>query len=331
MLLVVTYHYIRERRIDKGIYPITPSNFERQLDLLGEHFRFISLSELIEMKNNNQERNISENLCLIAFDDGLREQYETAWAILRKKHIPAIFFVCTKPLLDGQLLRVHKIHYIRSIINHSDIENSLLAVFKERYNKELKRIDLNLLKKTYRYDSESEAYVKYLLNYVLSERDVDKFINYLYEKYVDLKYEAPDIYLSEKQIIELSKHDAIGSHTVSHRPLSKLDLQEATYELSASKKTLEGLTNKKILAISYPYGGPLAVTREVAKIAERIGYEIGFATERSFNNSFLEPLLLARADTNDVIGGKSHQFDYVEGQLRITGNFGLSRHQWMTE
>lgn len=320
MFLAVNYHYIREKKTNKGIYPITPSDFEKQLDLLGKHFKFISIPELVEMKKNNQKGDMGENYCLITFDDGLCEQYETAWSILKRKCIPAVFFVCTKPLFDGQLLRVHKIHYIRSIINHSDIENSFFKVFKDKYSKKLKNMDSNSLKKTYRYDSEDEAYLKYLLNYVLSERDVDKFIDYLYEKYVGLEHDASDIYMIEEQIIELSKYDAIGSHTVSHRPLSKMDLQEAYSELSESKKTLEDLTNNKILAISYPYGGHSAVTKEVAKISEKIGYEIGFTTERSFNNSFIEPLLLARVDTNDVPGGKKPQFDFIDGVLSITGN-----------
>jgi peptidoglycan/xylan/chitin deacetylase (PgdA/CDA1 family) len=335
MLLVVMYHYIREKKTNKGIYPITPYDFEKQLDLLGKHFKFISISELIEIKKSNPKGDIDENYCLITFDDGLREQYETAWPILKTKGIPAVFFVCTKPLLDGEVLRVHKIHHIRSMINHSDIENSFSKVFKDKYSKELKNIDSDLLKKTYRYDSEDEAYLKYLLNYVLSERDVDKFVDYLYEKYVGLglEHDALDIYMTEEQIIELSKYDAIGSHTMSHRPLSKMDLKEAAYELSESKKTLDDLTNSntKILAISYPYGGPAAVTKEVAKIAEKIGYEIGFTTERSFNKSFSEPLLLARADTNDVPGGKSPQFEYIQGALRIRGNFNLKRMQWVTE
>ncbi|MFC2001660.1 polysaccharide deacetylase family protein [Chloroflexota bacterium] len=331
MLLVITYHYIREIQTGKGIYPITPSNFAKQLDLLGEHFRFISLPELIDMKNNRPALTISENLCLITFDDGLREQYETAWPILKKKGIPAVFFVSTQPLLDGQLLRVHKIHYVRSIIKHSVIEDSLSAVFKTEYNEIMGNIDPGLIAKIYRYDSESEAYLKYLLNFVLSENDVDKFIEYLYEKYVKLKDDTRALYLTENQIIELSKHDAIGSHTVSHRPLGKLDLKEAVFELSESKKTLENLTDKRIMAVGYPYGGSAAVTREVAEIAEKSGYEVGFTTERSFNNSLLDPLLLARADTNDAIGGKSPQFDFVGGKLTITGNFNLTRSRWESE
>ena len=331
MLLVVSYHYIREMGTGRGIYPITPTNFEKQLDLLGEHFRFVSISELVEMKNNNPGGNISENLCLIAFDDGLREQYDTAWPILKERRLPAVFFVCTKPLLDGQLLRVHKIHHIRSAVNHVDIEQSFLEVFKDRYSKELKSIDSELLKKTYRYDSEDDAYLKYLLNYVLSERDVDEFIGHLYQKYAGAKDEAAALYLTENQIIELAKYDAISSHTVSHRPLSKLDPEEIVYELSDSKKTIENLTSRKISTLSYPYGGPSAVTREVAQIAQKVGYEIGFTAERSFNNSLIEPLLLARADTNDVIGGNHPQFDYVDGKLRITGNFALGRRQWVTE
>lgn len=331
MLLVVTYHYIRETGTGMGIYPVTPANFEKQLDLLGEHFRFVSIAELIEMKSSNPGGDISENLCLITFDDGLREQYETAWPILRKRRIPALFFICTGPLADGQLLTVHKIQHIRSRVNHAEIERSLAEFFKDRYLQELKNIDRNIIKKTYRYDSEDEAYLKYLLNYVLNESDVDKFISYLYKKYIGKKGEDAAFYLTEKQIIEMSRYGAVGSHTVSHRPLSKLRIKDAVRELSESKKTLETLTSREIPAIAYPYGGPSAVTGEVAEAAQKAGYEIGFTAEASFNRSLTEPLLWARADTNDVIGGKSPRFDFVDGRVNITGSFSPGRRKWVTE
>lgn len=333
MLLVVMYHYIREVDSSKpgsGIYPVMPSGLERQLDLLSEHFRFISLSELIDMKRNGSARISKENLCLITLDDGLREQYETAWMILKAKHIPAIFFACAKPFLDGKLLRVHRIHYVRSVIKHADLQDAFTSLFQGKHAKELKDISAETLKLTYRYDSPDEAYLKYLLNYVLSEREVDEFLDYVYEKF-KLNYQARDLYLSERHLIELAKYDAIGSHALSHRPLSQLDPADAAYELKESKKVLERITGRRILAVSYPYGGLSAVTKGVANIAESAGYEIGFTAERSFNTSLAEPLLLARADTNDAIGGKSPQFEYSGAELRITGNFGLCRRQWVTE
>jgi hypothetical protein len=56
--------------------------------------------------------------------------------------------------------------------------------------------------------------------------------------------------------------------------------------------------------ISYPYGSAAAVDRPVAEAAGRLGYRVGLTMERAYNRSLLEPLLLARVDTNDAPGGK---------------------------
>ncbi len=89
--------------------------------------------------------------------------------------------------------------------------------------------------------------------------------------------------MSEKQIAGLSCDGfEIFSHTVSHAVLTELEDERLAAELVESKHTLEKITNKEAIAISYPLG---ACNAKVCEAAKRAGYEFGFTTESCRANS----------------------------------------------
>lgn len=53
---------------------------------------------------------------------------------------------------------------------------------------------------------------------------------------------------------EISKNFEIGSHTITHRHLTDLPLEDATYEIVASKTMLQQLFNKKVTKFCPPRG-----------------------------------------------------------------------------
>lgn len=67
---------------------------------------------------------------------------------------------------------------------------------------------------------------------------------------------------------------SIGSHTVSHRELGEMGVEEATNEMSLSRYYLEGLLQKPINFIAYPKGSFNASTGLVARES---GYWGGFS------------------------------------------------------
>ncbi len=69
------------------------ADFEADLDYLLQHFKPISLQELIELKKNGQTP--KEPCFHLTFDDGLREIYDEVVPILIKRKIPATFFINT--------------------------------------------------------------------------------------------------------------------------------------------------------------------------------------------------------------------------------------------
>jgi|UniRef100_A0A7V3RI92 peptidoglycan/xylan/chitin deacetylase (PgdA/CDA1 family) len=80
-------------------------------------------------------------------------------------------------------------------------------------------------------------------------------------------------YLSWKQILDMQKYGIVfGSHTMTHRNLTRLGINEIEYEVVESKKYLERYLGE-VEMISYPFN---RVNEMVLKIVKKAGYKYGF-------------------------------------------------------
>ena len=84
---------------------------------------------------------------------------------------------------------------------------------------------------------------------------------------------------------------SIGSHTVSHRDLGEMDVEEAANEMSLSRLYLEGLLQRPVNFIAYPKGGYNEFT---AKIANEAAYNGGFSVEYGTCTRTSNPYALRR-------------------------------------
>lgn len=303
MLTVSNYHYIRENFETKfpSIFGITPKDFKIQLLKLKSIGQFISGNDLI--KNGSEILKSKDNYFLITFDDGLREQFDLAMPILEDHNIPAIFFANSKNSQEKQISLVHKIHLVRSVVN----EDYLLSHILSNSDVILSSQDLERSTKMYIYDNQKSAILKYLFNFKLDFREQEKFLNALFNAYFNDKEIFEKLYMSDSQLIKLSKMGFLGSHTHSHQPLGLFEDENILFELQYSKKYFENLTNTEISLVSYPYGTKAAVSENVVRIAKKCGYNYGFTTDRGNNDEFQDPLALNRYDCNDLIGGKNYK------------------------
>ncbi|MCB0402567.1 MAG: polysaccharide deacetylase family protein [Flavobacteriales bacterium] len=95
-LILPFYHVVSDQEAPhyKHLYPVkSVSEFEADLDFLLQHFRPITLNELMEQVTAN--RKFREPVFHLTFDDGLRELYEVVAPILKQRGIPATFFINT--------------------------------------------------------------------------------------------------------------------------------------------------------------------------------------------------------------------------------------------
>lgn len=307
MLIVSNYHYIRENfnQKYKSIFGLTPSQLKSQLLKLSEIGKFVSQGDLL--KSVKDKKKLEGINFLITFDDGLKEQYEIAYPILKKLGIPFIIFINPINFLEKKVSYVHKIHLIRSVISNDEFEKYIknLEIYpKDKIYSEVEKVTI---KSQYQFDDFETAVFKYFLNFKLSLLKESNIINELFDNFFEEQKIFEELYLDKFMIKELSQFGFIASHTYSHLPLGLLTASEIEEELSKSKRALENLTDTEIYSVSFPYGNEISYQHPVLNLSEKAGYRLGFTMANRFNEDdfYLNPLTISRFDCNNIPGGKN--------------------------
>lgn len=104
-LTVVCYHRIVEH-VERGLFPevasASPAMFEQHLDMMGEDHQFVTLADVVAWLGGGAA--LPSRALLLTFDDGYRDNYETAFPILRARGLSATFFIATGHMDTGELL-----------------------------------------------------------------------------------------------------------------------------------------------------------------------------------------------------------------------------------
>lgn len=86
----------------------------------------------------------------------------------------------------------------------------------------------------------------------------------------------PFRHLSWSQIEDLARRGfEIGSHTLSHRDLTRLSDRDLARELEASRSEIQDRLGREVRAIAYPFG---KTDRRVIDAAQAAGYRCGFVS-----------------------------------------------------
>jgi hypothetical protein len=163
--------------------------------------------------------------------------------------------------VDGLILAINK-----SKKNKIDLTNEGLRVYyiTTYKNKEKAICDINDYSKTL-----SRIQRETMLNKIFSQLQIDKN---------DIMKE----FLTWDEIIEMcDKGVTIGAHTLSHPYLTNLNIDEAKYEITESKKILENKLKRKIEFFAYPYGGNDSYNDKIIKIVKKAGFICAFSLHRS--------------------------------------------------
>ncbi len=98
VLAILTYHRVDERGARPDLMPnllsATPDGFERQVEVLAERYRPVSLAEALE--GLARPATLPPRAVLVTFDDAYADFAAVAWPILRAAGVPATLFVPTR-------------------------------------------------------------------------------------------------------------------------------------------------------------------------------------------------------------------------------------------
>lgn len=310
MLIAVNFHYIRPsfEAAFPSIFGVTPEQFRSQLEALAREGTFVSAENILSALNG--ERQLPARSIVITFDDGLREQHDVAWPILREMGIPAIFFANTLPVAEAGVCLVHKIHLLRSRIAPEELRRSI-EEGSDALGLERRDVELERARSVYKYDEPAVARLKFLLNFVLPAEALDTIVSNLFESISGLEEGAVsrDLYMGIPELRAMAADGLIGTHGHRHLPLGRLAPEAIRDDLGRSMDHLEEWTGQRPFCMSYPYGSIDACADPAGPIAAELGLGFGFTMERSANADLQAPLHLARYACNDVPGGSQPLFE----------------------
>ena len=304
----IMYHYIRPNKDEFPFFRhLHIDNFIKQLEYFGNEYGFVDKKAFLDcLKTGNKPNGV-----ILTFDDGFSDHFEYVLPELIKRKIWGIFYIPILPLLKNKLLDVHRIHALigkfggdviaeaieslidSSMLSHFHIEEFQRATYSRQNN------------------DKNTNYVKRLLNYFIDNKYKEVVIDDLMARFFEFENTlAKDFYMTKDQLKEMScKGMIIGSHTVNHPVMSKLDHNMQKEEIVNSFNFLDTvIQNNSQRTFCYPYGGFHSFTSQTEKILEENGCKYSFNVEP--RDITTEDILnrrqaLPRYDCNQFPWGKS--------------------------
>lgn len=303
-LYIAMYHYTRDLKHSR--YPeikgLDVPLFRQQLAYMKEHFRFVTMEQVICAAEGTAE--LPENALLLTFDDGYADNYTFAMPLLEEFGAQGAFFIPGKTFTTHQLLDVNKIHYI---LASADITRLLPDVKRKMDAYRGREYDYAPTEELFaqyavpsRYDSKETVFVKQMLQTVLPEKVRGQISSDLFEQYVGVTEEqlAYELYLTEDQLRAMKRHGMyIGCHGYDHYWLGNLSPEQMRQDIAMGLDAIGALIDRGRWVMNYPYG---SYNAEVVDYIRSQGACLGLTTEvRAARIGTDEPLLLPRLDCND--------------------------------
>ena len=303
----IMYHYVRPFSLEySNLNNLHINDFIKQLDFFEKEFGFVSKEDFVNcFKTGKPVKGV-----VLTFDDGLSCHYDYVFKELKKRNLWGIFYIPIQPYTQGTLLDVHRSHlllakykssivfsFLKSIIDDSLFDKSKIDEFKEFTYKTQENDQYTLL-------------VKRILNYFIDYKHREEILNKLMNHFIADESEIfKSFYLKPSQIKEM--HDdgmIIGSHTVNHPVMSRLNENRQELQIINSFNYLEKIVKKlHHKTFCYPYGGFHSFTSKTEEILAREGCLYSFNVEqRDIEKLDLisRPQALPRYDCNQFKHGQ---------------------------
>lgn len=297
----IMYHYVRPYNEKLPYFKnLHIDDFKKQLDFFEKEYGFVSKEDFV----NSFNCDFKSKGVVLTFDDGLKCHYEYVYKELIKRNLWGIFYIPTQAYVTNKVLDVHRIHLLLGMHSGEIVYKKLFellsdVMFSTSIKKEFKTL-------TY-IDQNNDDYslqVKRILNYYIEynyrEEILDELMNQLIP---EENSKASNIYLSKSEINEMAANGMIiGSHTVSHPVMAKLNIETQRTEIVDSFEFINQTIKKStVKTFCYPYGGFHNFTLETEKILEEENCLFSFNVEHrdiDINDIRNRPQALPRYDCN---------------------------------
>ena len=207
------------------------------------------------------------------------------------------------------MLDVHKIHFITSkfsVIDILNVSNKVISndmIIEDKIKKFRSNTYLNQDNQNYLSE------LKRMLNYYLKEEYRSTVINEIAKK-LDIKKFDTQYYVDIINLKKMCNNGMlIGSHSINHPVMSKLNKKKQKLEIESSFSFLKSALNINYKTYCHPYGGNISFNKNTLQILKDNQVEYSFSVE---NRDLIKKDLmvnlysLPRYDCTEFPHGKAH-------------------------
>jgi len=262
-LLILNYHRIGDGSrslLDRPLWSATTEDFDRQVQAAKRDFDVVGLSDLDRVLQARRGRHV-----MITFDDGYLDNYTDAFAVLRRHHVTATFFVTTGFIDSPQVPWWDQIawmvrHSPRSELPANPWTGMPISLDEPDRSRAIQRL-LSLYK---RLSGEKTADYVADLSQLLESPPIPLHIGH-------------ELWMTWPMLREMRQCGmTIGGHTVHHPVLANLTLEQQDYEIGECRRRLVKELGEPIDAFSYPVGGRTSFNADTQMLLAAHGFRWGF-------------------------------------------------------
>jgi peptidoglycan/xylan/chitin deacetylase (PgdA/CDA1 family) len=304
-LHVVMYHYIRD--LPHTDFPrikgMLTSAFQQQLTVLQQRYEMATLESALDFLRGTYTP--AQDLCLLTFDDGLKDHYTDVTPFLADCGIQGLFFVITSCLQEQRVASVHMNHFLMAALDFSHYQQAFVHTLSDLAPSlhVTSQVDSAVAQRTYRWDIPEVAAFKYLLNFVLEADIRDAVVKTLFEEHIAAEQAfSPTLYLSWDEARAMQDAGMLlGGHSHHHQPLATLSSEALQADLSTCQRLLEEHVRPQAWwPFSYPYGKQTTFNAAAVHELSQLGVTCAFCTEVGDNLPGTDVFAIRRIDCKDA-------------------------------
>ncbi len=236
------FHTVEEKKIPwtHGHRYVTPfSVFKKQIAFIRKHFKIESTGVLLQKLRDGC---LVRNSATIHFDDGFSSYANLALPYLREQNIPSTIFLINS-VIDGDIPIRNKIAFCINMGEKGRLQERLQTHIRGNDDK---TVDMAAMS--------ASKFLSWIKDNITAE--MGSIINDIFNS-CRRRHQEESPFMDEKAVLKLKDNPyvEIGSHTIHHPMLSKLDENGQRIEIIDGHMRLERLIGRKLDYFAYPHGG----------------------------------------------------------------------------
>jgi peptidoglycan/xylan/chitin deacetylase (PgdA/CDA1 family) len=275
----IMYHYVQvQDKAHPNFRFLDVANFRKQLDFFERNFGFVEKSEWHSFSQLGVMPD-KEGKVILTFDDALSCHFDYVFPELIRRGLWGIFYVPTNPYINGKILDVHRIHLLCGAFDGSDLFYEASRRVTEDMIPDEKRKEFRELTYFNQNNFAGVSEFKRLLNYFLDYQYREQLIDELGSLF-SYAFDSSKYYVQRSGLQKMNSEGMIiGSHTVNHPVMSKLDAFSQKREIVDSFELLSTLGVIKTKTYCHPYGGFYSFDNNTVTLLESEGVSYSFNVE----------------------------------------------------